>query len=184
MSATATKLITAEEFSRMPDPLDGSKQELVRGEIVTVPPTKQPHGFIQIQIGWLLKNVVTPQRLGWVGSESGCVTERDPDTVRGPDIYFFSRSRFPERPSGWPDGAPDLAVELLSPSNRRSEMRAKVTEYLTAGAKIVWVFDPESKTVMVYSGNLRGVELGENETIDGGTVLPDFSCKVSEFFDI
>lgn len=182
MSALATRLITAEEFAEMPDPEDGSKQELVRGEIVTMPPTKQIHGLVQIQIGWLLKNAVMPKRLGWVGCESGVITERDPDTVRGPDVYFFKRSRFPERPTGWTDGAPDLVVEILSPSNRRNEMRAKVAEYLAAGSKIVWVVDPESKTVMVYSGNLRGVELGESDIVIGGEVLPEFSCKVEEFF--
>lgn len=182
MSALATKLITAEEFAEMPDPEDGSKQELVRGEIVTMPPTKQSHGLVQAQIVWLLKNAVMPNRLGWVGSESGVITERDPDTVRGPDVYFFKRSRFPERPSGWTDGAPDLAVEILSPSNRRNEMRAKVAEYLTAGSKIVWVVDPESKTMMVYTGNLRGVELGESDIVTGGDVLPEFSCKIDEFF--
>jgi Uma2 family endonuclease len=182
MSALATKLITAEEFAELPDPEDGSKQELVRGEIVETPLTKQIHGLVQAQIVWLLKSAVMPEQLGWVGSESGVITERDPDTVRGPDVYFFSRTRFPERPEGWADGAPDLAVEILSPSNSRSSMRAKVAEYVTAGAKIVWVVDPESKTVMVYSGTLRGVELGEAETIDGGSLLPDFSCKVADFF--
>lgn len=182
MSALATKLITAEEFAEMPDPDDGSKQELVRGEIVTMPPTKQKHGFAQFRIGWLLMNAVEPNRLGWVGGESGVVTERDPDTVRGPDVYFFSRTRFPQRPEGWADAGPDIVVEILSPSNRRNAMRAKVGEYLAAGSSIVWVVDPDSKTVMVYTGNLRGVELGETDTITGGDVLPNFSCQVAEFF--
>jgi Uma2 family endonuclease len=182
MATTATKLMTAEEFMDLPAPADGSKQELVRGEIVTMPPTKQPHGFAQIRIGWLLMNVVEPNRLGWVGSESGTITERDPDTVRGPDVYFFSIERMPERPTGYADIAPDLVVEIRSPSDRSATIREKVREYLAAGTRLVWVVDPETRTVMVYAGNMRGLELDESETITGGEVLPTFTCKVADFF--
>ena len=89
----------------------------------------------------------------------------------------------PERPKGWPAVAPDLAVEILSPSNRRPAVREKVREYFAAGARLVWVVDPETRTAMVYAGNLRGTELDEAETITGGDVLPGFSCRVAEFFE-
>ncbi len=182
MSAIATKLITAAEFMNMPEPADGSKQELVRGEIVAMPPTKQEHGLVQAQIVWLLKNLVMPNRLGWVGSESGVVTEHDPDTVRGPDVYYFSLERMPNRPSEYAAVAPDIAVEIRSPSDRTGAVREKVREYLAAGVRLVWVVDPETRTVMVYAGTMRGTELDESDTITGGDVLPGFSCKVADFF--
>jgi len=182
MTTLTTKWITAEEFAERPEPADGSREELVRGEIVTMPPTKQEHGFTQAQIVFLLKLVVTPKRLGWVGSESGVITERDPDCVRGPDIFFFSIERAPTRPTGYSEIVPDLAIEIRSQSDRRGAVREKVREYLAAGVRLVWVVDPETQTAMVYAGNMRGVELGEDDTITGGDVLPGFSCKVAEFF--
>ncbi len=182
MTTLTTKRITAEEFAERPEPADGSREELVRGEIVTMSRPQQEHALVQFQIGWLLKNLVTPNRLGWVGGESGVLLERDPDTVRGPDVYFFSISRMPQRPRGYPDIAPDIVVEIRSPSDRNRAIREKVREYLAAGVRLVWIVDPETQTAMVYSGNMRGVELGEDDTITGGDVLPGFACKVAEFF--
>lgn len=182
MSTTTVKLITAEEFGQMPQPADGSKQELMRGEIVEMPPTNQEHGLTQAQIVFLLKSLVTPNRLGWVGSESGIVTEQDPDSVRGPDVYFFSIERMPQRPTGYSEVAPDIAVEILSPSDRRGAVRDKVREYLAAGVRLVWVVDPETHTAMVYPGTMRGTELDATDTITGGDVLPGFTCTVADFF--
>src|SRR5207249_4297108 len=90
MATAPTKLLTAEEFFRLPEPPDGSKQELVRGEIVTMPPPGFRHGDVQLAIGSLLRQFVRANRLGRVTVESGVVTEDDPDTVRGPDVSFWS----------------------------------------------------------------------------------------------
>ncbi|QEL15529.1 Uma2 family endonuclease [Limnoglobus roseus] len=182
MSATAAKLITAEEFSKMPDLVDGSKQELVRGVIVTMPPTKGRHGFVQANIAILLGGFVKTNRLGWVVTESGTVLERDPDTVRGPDVSFYSITRHPDLPDEWFEIPPDLAVEVLSPSDRRGRVREKVREYLANGVRIVWLVDPDPQTVTVYAGTLRGVEFDSTDTLDAADVLPGFTCQIADFF--
>src|SRR6202011_4184777 len=93
----AKQLITAEEFARMPDPPDGSRQELFRGEIVTMPPPGARHGFCCLEVGSRLRNFVKEKNLGFVTSnDTGFITERDPDTVRGPDVSYWSRERLPE----------------------------------------------------------------------------------------
>lgn len=168
------KLLTAEEFAARPEPLDGSKEELLRGEVITMPPPKYRHGLIQLQIGYLLKCFVIPRKLGWVVVESGMVIERDPDSVFGPDVAFTSIERHPNRPEGYLEIPPDLVVEVLSPDDRRKHVREKIKD---------WLVDPEMRTVTVYAGSLRGTEIDEAETITGGDVLPEFTCKVAEFFE-
>lgn len=182
MSTTTVKLITAEEFGKMPEPIDGSKEELVKGVIVTMPPPKARHGIVQLQIGVLLKNFVTPRRLGWVVVESGTVLERDPDTVRGPDVAFYSITRQPAPPEDYFEIPPDLAVEVLSPDDRRVKVREKIRQYVAAGVKLVWLVDPDLRIVTVYRGSLRGVEHDETDTIDGADGLPGFTCTVADFF--
>lgn len=182
MSAIATPLITAEEFGRMPDPVDGSKQELVRGVVVKMPPPKARHGVVQSRIDRLLGNFVDARRLGWVVTESGTILERDPDVVRGPDVAFYSVTRQPTLPEEYFEIAPDLVVEVLSPDDRRGAVRAKVREYVAAGVRLVWVVDPETQTVLEYRGSLRGTEYDEADTITGADVLPEFTCKVADFF--
>ncbi len=118
MSAIATRSMTAEEFLNLQEPEDGSKQELFRGEIVTVAVNQAEHCLVHAQLVWLLKNVVNPGKLGWVLTENAVTIERDPDTVRGPDISFYSMARVPNRPHGYNPLPPDLIVEILSPSDR------------------------------------------------------------------
>jgi Uma2 family endonuclease len=182
MSVLATKLITAEEFGRMPDPPDGSKQELVKGVIVTMPPPKAIHGIVQLRIGRKLGNFADERNLGWIVTESGTIVDRDPDTVRGPDVAFYSIARQPTVPENYFEIAPDLAVEVLSPHAKRSVVRAKIAEYIAAGVRLVWLVDPETRTVLEYRGSLRGTEYDESDTITGADVLPEFSCRVADFF--
>ncbi|MGL6095767.1 MAG: Uma2 family endonuclease [Fimbriiglobus sp.] len=110
------------------------------------------------------------------------MVERDPDTVCGPGVSFYSLARCPEPPGDYFPIPPDLAVEVLSPSDRQSAVREKVQQYLAAGAREVWVADPETRTVMVYRGSLRGAEYDEADTLDGGDVLPGFACQVADLF--
>lgn len=182
MSSLLTPLLTAEEFGRLPDPPDGSKQELVKGVIVTMPPPKAIHGIVQAEIAALLRDVIRPKRLGWIVTESGAVLDRDPDTVRGPDVAFYSIARQPTVPDDYFEIAPDLAVEVLSPDDRRSRVRAKIREYIAAGVRLVWLVDPETRTVLEYRGSLRGTEYDEADTLTGADVLPEFSCRVADFF--
>lgn len=182
MSTVAARPITAEEFGRMPEPADGSKEELVKGVIVTMPPPKGRHGYVQLQIGAILLGFVKPKRLGWVVTESGTILERDPDTVRGPDVAYYSIARQPTPPADYFEIPPDLAVEVLSTDDRRPAVREKIREYVSAGVRLVWLADPETRTVLAYRGSLRGTEYDEADTLDGGDVLPEFTCRVADFF--
>jgi Uma2 family endonuclease len=183
MSTTATKLLTAEEFAALPDPPDGSRQELVKGVVVTMPPPKGRHGIVCSKIDRLIGNYAEAKNLGWTTSnDTGAILERDPDTVRGPDVGFWSIARQPDVPDDYFEIPPDLAVEVLSPDDRRNRVREKIREYIAAGVPLVWLVDPETRTVTVYTGRLRGTELDESDQLDGGEVVPGFSCKVGDLF--
>lgn len=184
MSTVAQKLISADEFFRMPEPPDGSKQELVQGEIVTKPPTGYRHGNVQLAIGSILRQFVLAHSLGGVAVESGVRTERDPDTVRGPDVAFWSAERIPlkEKPTGYPEVAADLCIEIFSPSDRVAQVRKKVGEYLQNGVSMVWIVDPADETVTIYRQPGEGRLLSDNAEITGDDVLPGFRCAIGEFF--
>ncbi|HEY1189570.1 MAG TPA: Uma2 family endonuclease [Gemmata sp.] len=183
MSTVQQPPLTAEEFAKLPDPADGSRLELVRGEVVAMPPPKGKHGIVCSEIAWVLKNFVKPNKLGWVTTnDTGVILEKEPDTVRGPDVAFWSTERQPQPPEGYFLIPPDLAVEVQSPDDRRKDLRAKIKEYIFYSVPLIWLVDPETRTVTVYAGSMRGTELDETDTLDGGDVLPGFSCKVSDFF--
>ena len=182
MTATLPSLLTAAEFAELPNPADGSRQELVRGRVIQIPPPKGRHGQVQLEIGARLREVVKPQRLGWVVTEAGVLIVTNPDTVRGPDVSFYSIARHPAPPDDYFDIPPDLAVEILSPDDRRSAVLAKIRECVTAGVAVVWLVDPDANVVTVYTGTMRGVEHHAGDTLDGGAVLPGFACPVSDLF--
>lgn len=130
-----------------------------------------------------LGTFVKAAKLGWVtANDTGVILERGPDTVRGPDVAFWGVERQPTVPEGYFEIPPDMAVEVLSPDDRRKEVRAKIKEYLFYSVKLVWLIDPDTRTVTVYQGSLRGAEFDESDTLDGGEVLPGFSCKVADLF--
>ncbi len=185
MTTTAVKLITAEEFARMPDPADGSKQELVRGVIVTMLPPGFRHGVCHNKVAFLLTAHVLATRCGRITVETGVVTERDPDTVRGPDVAFWSVERLPmdQTPEVYPDVAADLVVEIQSPSSRRQTTQDKIREYLDRGVRMVWIVDPEQRTVTVYRQPGEGHLFWHDVTLTGEDVLPGFQCRVAEFFE-
>src|SRR5687768_15767598 len=117
MATVATKLITAEEFARLPEPEDGSKQELERGVIVTMVPPRFSHGYLQGRAYFLVESFVRPRKMGRVTIESGVITTRDPDSVRGPDVAYWSAETLPLDivPDLWPNVVADLCIEILSP---------------------------------------------------------------------
>src|SRR5437763_3579 len=137
MIASQPALMTAEEFGRRSEPLDGSKEELVRGVIVMTPPPGFEHGDCQLGIGSLLRQHVRQHKLGRVVVETGVVTERDPDTVRGPDVSYWSKGSLPldQMPREYPDPPADLCVEVLSPNDRTTLVRQKVLEYFARGVR-------------------------------------------------
>lgn len=176
--------LTAQEFAVLPEPPDGSKQELVRGEVVTMPPPGFRHGRCQIKVGVHLELFARSTNLGRVTVESGVVTENGPDSVRGPDIAYWTFERLPadQEPVVYANVAPDLVVEVLSPSDKQKNWTKKVREYFASGVRMVWVVDPESRTVGVFRKPGEGRILWEDAELSGEEVLPGFNCKVADFF--
>ena len=177
--------LTVEDLYEMPD--DEFSYELQNGLLIAEPRPGCRHGRIVATITELLGAHVRKRRLGVVfAGDPGFVLARKPDTVRGPDVAFVSKQRFEEHGDSVRafSGAPDLAVEVLSPSNTPAAMHAKVADYLAAGTRRVWVVDPEMQTVTVYASLLGPDRLGEVDTLRGDDVVPGFQVRVSELFEI
>jgi len=181
---TARKL-TAEEFFYLPDSPDGPKQELVKGVVVTTPARGFEHGKVKGNVAFHLFEHVKPIKLGTVVFSTGVVTERDDDTVRGPDVSFYSKKRVPlgRRIVKYADVSPDLCVEVVSPSNTKRELRDKTKEYFAAGVKLVWIVDPEDRSVTVLTSPNQGTTFYEPSELTGGDVLPGFSCPIADLFE-
>jgi Uma2 family endonuclease len=158
--------------------------ELVRGELIEMSPSGYEHGRLAAEIAGILREFVKPRGLGAItGAESGFLLERNPDTVRAPDVGFIRADRLPtEKLSGFFDGPPDLAVEILSPSDRAGEVIAKVHEWLHSGCKTVWIVDPETETITVHESKERIFELSKSDSLSGGEVLPGFCVPVHDIF--
>lgn len=183
MAGDVTTGISIEDLERMPD--DGWRYELVRGRLVREPPAGFEHGRITIRVGSLLHRFVEERGLGAVATaDPGFVLEEDPPTVRAPDVAFVARERLPEGPiTGFARFAPDLAVEVVSPSDRTSEVHEKVLDWLDAGTRLVWVVDPAARAVISYRSREDVRILRDDDALEGGDVLPGYVCKVSELFD-
>ena len=182
--ATSAKLMTADELLMMPD--DGRRYELIEGELIELVPPGAAHGFVASNSGGVLREFVRPRKLGVVfGAETGFVISTDPDTVRAPDAAFVAADRLPEGglPVGYLRLAPDLLVEVVSPSDTASEVHDKVCEWLNAGCRLIWVAYPATRSVTVYR-SLEDVRiLGPDDMLDGVPVLEGFSIRVSELFE-
>lgn len=182
--STQTRLITADEFLAWPDE-PGCRQELIRGEVVSMSLPGGEHGETALEIGYLIRAHVGPRNLGKVyAAETGFIVERDPDTVRGADVAFVAAerlARITDRKKHIPF-APDLAVEVLSPNDRDVEVEEKTQLWLAAGTQVVWNVDPDTRTVGVHRPGEKPIILHENDEIDGGDVIPGFRCRVAEFF--
>jgi Uma2 family endonuclease len=177
--------MTVEDLYVLPD--DGFKYELQAGMLVSEPCPGFRHGRVMAVVAELLSAHVRRNRLGVVlAGDSGFILARQPDTVRGPDVAFVSNESY-ERCGDTVkafSGAPDLAVEVLSPSNTPAGIRAKVADYLAAGTRRVWVVDSETRSVTVYASLLSPHVVGEDELLEGDDVIPGFRVRVGEFFDV
>ena len=164
--ATIEALLTAEEFLHLPD--QSRPTELVRGRIVVTDMPGFQHGLVCGAIAGLLGNFVWRRGLGRiVSNDSGVVTERRPDTVRGADVAFYSFARLPKDsvPKGYPATAPELIFEVLSPGDRWPDVLAKVSEYLKAGVLAACVVDPEQQIVIVHDSDHPGRTLTANDEL-------------------
>ncbi len=181
--ATTEKLVTAEDLLRMPEPSDGSRHELWEGELVHMTPAGGRHGACCVAVASILHRYVKQRSAGHVVSnDTGIFTEKAPDTVLAPDLAYWSRERLAEMPEGFVEVPPDLAVEVVSPSDSQSYVHRKVLHYLDHRVGLVWVVDPKTRTVTVYRSRRDVRILDEGEEITGGDVLPGLSCRVGEFF--
>ncbi len=182
-TTTEAKLLTAADLLKLDG--EGVRGELIRGVLCETMPTGQEHGEIVVSLSAALWNFVNPRRLGRLtASDSGVWLERDPDTVREPDIAFTSAAKIPlgARITGYAEVAPDLVVEVASPSDSRREVHDKAHMWLNHGVRLVWVVQPETRTIEVYQPDEEILALGEQDALDGLDVLPDFSCDVSAVF--
>jgi Uma2 family endonuclease len=176
----ATTLMTVEQLLTLAG--DG-RSELVRGEFVKLPPRGVLQAFVLSRLLSRLAPFLEQPKIGRIGISLGVVLSRDPDTVRAPDISFLSKARLSHPPSTkFFEGAPDLAIEVLSPDDRSSKTQEKVREYLAAGARQVWIVDPQTETVTVHlPGGASQSYAGDSE-VSGGDVLPGFSFRPADLF--
>jgi Uma2 family endonuclease len=183
-SVTKPKLMTAEEF--MNADLGEGSFELVRGEVVEVPPAMPEHGRVCGNVFYVLESYGRQTGLGYaLSNDSAVQTARDPDTVRGTDVCYYSHARWPRSEVGShvPPVAPDVAVEVLSPGNRPDKVLKKVGEYIDAGAPMVWVVDPKKRRVLVYRPDEVDLFIfNEDQVLENFAELPGFRCAVADFF--
>lgn len=173
------QLITADDLMK----IEGHC-ELVEGELVEMSPAGGVHGFIVHKIGWIIGEFIEDEGLGTAfGAEIGFKLKNDPDTVRAADFSYVSKDRLKSLPKGYPELAPDLVAEVVSPEDRASELQRKVAQYLEAGSKAVLVFYPDTKTIMVHRSPSDVRAFGENDELTIEDVLPGFKCGVGKFFE-
>ena len=182
----ASRLITGDEFARRPRPTDGSREELVHGEVVTMPPASFRHGEVATQIAVILKNFLKGKELGRAICETGVRTGRRPDSVRGPDVAYWSYARLPKNRKilTYPKEPAELCVEVRSPSNTVRKLRAKVAEYLRTWVTMVWIVDPRSQSLTIYRRTGQPQILSVNDELKADDVIPGFRCTVADLFEI
>lgn len=181
MSHAAERLHTVEELPDIPE-----CYELVDGELVMMMSPAGPlHGYLVIKIGAILNAYVEEKNLGMVfGEQTGFILTRHPDTVRAPDAAVVCEARLSsiDLGDGYFPGYPDLAVEILSPSNRPSTMPRKIDQYFSAGTRLVWVVNPRERSIVVHSLLHPQATLHEADSLDGEDVLPGFHYEIAQLF--
>ncbi len=185
MTTAKTKLLTADDLLRLYS--QGIRGELVRGVLCETVSAGIEHGEIVMNLAGPLWNFIRPARLGrLIGSDAGIRLGRNPDTVREPDLAFISTQRLPPevRVRGYSEVAPDLVAEIVSPSDTAREVYDKARMWLSHGVVTVWVVDPDARTIDVHQSGAEVVTLTEDDTLDGGPVLPGFTLPVRDVFEL
>ncbi len=184
MAATAApnKRYSVDDLAQFPD--DGRRRELVDGRIVEWEVTTLRHSFFLGALVGMVRAFVLQHRLGLVaGGDPMVRVQGSPFNARGPDIAFYARGRrLGDLDAASTEIAPDFVIEILSPSDKASDMQAKVRDWLHAGVRLLWYVDPEAGVTTVYRGNqIASVDAGE--VLDGGDVLPGLQLRLRDVFD-
>jgi Uma2 family endonuclease len=183
---TVTQRLTAEQFfDWLQRPENRNRLfELDRGEVVEMPRPGERHCRICGNVGFVLSLFARQRRRGYaLSNDPGIIVERDPDTVRGPDLVFFDDVRtYADMNPKFAEGTPTLAVEVLSPTDRIGKVTRRINQLLKSGIRLVWLIDPEARDVTVYHSDRDPYSRTESEELTGDDVLPDFRCRVADFF--
>jgi Uma2 family endonuclease len=182
---TATRIrMTADELLRLPD--TGMRHELIAGELHEMPPAGGEHGFVGGRALYRLSAFLEQHPEiggGLFTAETGFRLARNPDTVRAPDVAYIAEARLSQaRVPGYPELAPDLVVEVVSPNDTASGIQGKVDEWLRAGVQVAWVLYPATRSAMVYQADGGVMLLHADDTLHGEPVLPGFSCRTGDLF--
>ena len=185
-TASEKKLLTAEEFADFVDQPENSDRwfELVRGEVIELPPPMKIHGVVCMNTGSQLHAYTRTRRMGYVTcNDSGVILERDPDTVRGPDVALYEDAqKWSELHPKYGEVPPRLAVEVLSPNDKQGQVMKKIEDYLNNGVEIVWLVDPESRNVTVFRPKQQPTVVDEGKDLTGYDILPDLKVPVAALF--
>jgi Uma2 family endonuclease len=188
MATVGTKLLTAEEFYEWANRPEnrGRICELERGRIVEMSRPGKLHGFFCANVVRILGNFAVQRKKGYVCSnDTGVIVERNPDTVRGPDVLFFEDvAKAEEIEEKYGETPPLLAVEVLSPNDTYIKVRRRILEQIAFGTKMVWVLDPDARNVMIHHPGDIDRTAEEGQELTGNDVLPDFRCRVADFFTL
>ena len=183
MTTVSNKLMTAEELLKLPKG-DGRRFELIRGALIEKMPSGKSQGIVGSRINGILGNYADGNDYGvTLSTATGYRLDSDPDTVRFPDVAWFAPGHLPEDVEGFPEIAPDLAIEVKSPRNSWPETIERAYMWLCYGSQQVWVANPPTARITVYiSLNTTPVTLTEDDVLDGGELLPSFSTPVWRLF--
>ncbi len=185
MSTAMQILLTAKEFARRPD--SGYPEELVKGRIIRMSPPKPYHGYVCGKVSIVVGSHGLNNNLGAVvANDAGVITEREPDTVRGADVSYYSYKRVPKGAlprEEFLDVVPEVIFEVLSPNDRWTKVMANVVEYLNAGVDVVCVLDPSERKLYLYEGDKPVRILSENNEFTLPAILGDFRVVVRDFFE-
>ena len=183
MSATSTALMTAEELMQLPD--DGFRYELINGELEKMPSPGPPHGRIAFRLSVLLGNFILGHDLGeGFGNDTGFKLTSNPDTVLAPDLAFVTNENYREgsKTEGYWPGPPDLAVEVLSPSDHPGKVKQKISRWFNHGVRQLWIVDPRQKSVSVYRSESDITTFSGSEYLEAQDLFPGLRISLDKIF--
>lgn len=183
MSVTSTALMTAAELMQLPD--DGFRYELINGELEKMPPPGLPHGRIAFRLSVYLGQFILEHGLGEAfAPETGFKLTSNPDTVLAPDFAFVTNARFVEvgKTEGYGAGAPDLAVEVLSPSDRPGKVKQTIARWISFGTRQIWVVDPKYNTVTIYRSQSDITTFSGSDYLEAPDLFPGFRISLDKIF--